>query len=45
LARLSGEASKLRFVCPPCDMACDKIGYLEGGHCPNCSMALVERSN
>jgi putative intracellular protease/amidase len=46
IARLSGAASaQLRFVCPPCDRDCDKVAYLEAGHCPNCSMQLVERAH
>jgi putative intracellular protease/amidase len=46
IARLTGGGSaQLRFVCPPCERSCDKVGYLEGGRCPNCSMELVERTN
>jgi putative intracellular protease/amidase len=45
LARLSGASpSQLRFHCPPCGGACDKVAYLEAGRCPNCSMQLVERA-
>ena len=44
-ARLSGSpASALRYVCPPCNDDCDRVGYLEGGRCPGCPMQLVERS-
>jgi putative intracellular protease/amidase len=44
IARLSGKsASEMPFVCPPCGSACDNVGYLEGGKCPNCSMQLVRR--
>jgi putative intracellular protease/amidase len=45
MARLSGAtATRLRFVCPPCDHSCDKVAFLEAGRCPNCSMQLVERA-
>jgi putative intracellular protease/amidase len=44
VARLTGAPAKeLRFVCPPCGRACDGVGYLEGGSCPNCHMALAAR--
>jgi putative intracellular protease/amidase len=46
LARLAGApASTFKFVCPQCNSACDKLGYLDGGRCPGCMMELVEKSN
>jgi len=46
VARLGGAAAaQLRFTCPPCNSPCDKIGYLEAGRCPTCTMELVERTN
>jgi hypothetical protein len=45
IARLSNATkAQLKFVCPPCGMDCDKLGFLEGGKCPSCAMELVERA-
>lgn len=43
LARLEGRTAELKYVCPPCGMHCDGVGYLEEGACPGCMMALVTR--
>ena len=45
LARLGeGDASALRYSCPPCGGGCDEQRYLEAGSCPNCKMQLVEHA-
>jgi putative intracellular protease/amidase len=44
IARLSGKTSELKYICPPCGGGCDKVGYLEGGKCPSCSMQLTEKT-
>ena len=34
-----------RYVCKPCDMACDKRVFDQPGRCPDCGEPLVEQSS
>jgi rhodanese-related sulfurtransferase len=38
-------AQSKEFVCLPCGSSCDSQVFAEGGACPHCSMALVEKSS
>jgi len=32
------------YVCPPCDLDCDKLSFSKPGTCPHCKMKLVLKS-
>jgi putative intracellular protease/amidase/DNA-directed RNA polymerase subunit RPC12/RpoP len=32
------------YVCPPCGQECDKLTFDKPGNCPQCGMALIEKS-
>ena len=43
LARLGeGDASALRYSCPPCGGGCDEQRYVEATGCPGCGMPMKE---
>ena len=43
LARLGeGDASALRYSCPPCGGGCDEQRYVEATACPGCGMPMKE---
>ena len=46
LARLGeGDASALRYSCPPCGGGCDEQRYLEPTRCPGCGMPMKETAS
>ncbi|MFD2588808.1 hypothetical protein ACFSQJ_17915 [Croceitalea marina] len=32
------------YVCPPCDLECDKLVFKETGNCPHCKMTLIKKT-
>ncbi|MFD2564784.1 hypothetical protein [Aquimarina rubra] len=40
----SCQNEKGNYVCPPCDLECDKLTFSKAGTCPNCKMELVLKS-
>lgn len=40
----SCQNQKGDYVCPPCDLDCDKLTFREAGTCPHCKMELVLKS-
>ncbi|MEM8528158.1 MAG: heavy metal-binding domain-containing protein [Bacteroidota bacterium] len=35
------QSNEATYVCPPCDMDCDKLTFDKAGKCPHCNMTLV----
>jgi len=33
------------YVCPPCDLPCDKLTFEKPGICPHCDMTLIKKSD
>lgn len=33
------------YVCPPCDLPCDKLFFPEPGICPHCNMELIHKND
>ena len=31
------------YICPPCDLPCDKITFTTSGTCPHCNMKLMKK--
>lgn len=45
VARLTGTRdADMPYACTPCNARCDAQGFLAGGPCPTCGMALVART-
>jgi len=38
---LSCQNQEGNFICPPCDMECDKLTFEKDGSCPHCNMNLI----
>ena len=41
---LSCKRNANEYVCPPCDLRCDRLTFSKPGHCPHCKMKLVLKS-
>lgn len=40
---LSCKGQDGEYVCPPCDLECDKLFFKEAGNCPHCKMKLIKK--
>lgn len=40
---LSCKTQDGKYVCPPCDLECDKLFFKKAGNCPHCKMELIEK--
>jgi len=38
------QTDKEKYVCPPCDLPCDKLVFSKSGICPHCQMSLIKKS-
>jgi len=45
LVLVSCQTKESEFVCPPCDLTCDKLTFEKPGICPHCNMALIKKSD
>lgn len=36
-----GQTHKEIYICPPCNLSCDSLTFLDPGECPHCRMKLV----
>ena len=41
---LACKNEKEAYVCPPCDLPCDKLVFSKAGICPHCQMQLIKKS-